>query len=199
MDILVGIHCGSDFNEVNAAKVSLDETLINRIHILSRRAGTGTISEFCNVPELGMSDLDLENSPPMDMSKITEISSKAMFEAKEDVRTEIVELHVDKTDFWWEGVYKHTDIHWETRMIPLSILPKPTAKKVESGSHDQLIRLASIPDLNMTVEQMNAIHEKIAQGMNHGLNAREIDRTFNRHVTKAQLIRCIMELIERGQ
>ena len=50
----------------------------------------------------------------------------------------------------------------------------------------------------MTVEQMNAIHEKIAQGANHGLNAHEIEATFNRHVTKAQLIRCIVELIQRN-
>jgi hypothetical protein len=50
----------------------------------------------------------------------------------------------------------------------------------------------------MTTAEMNAIHEKIAQGIAHGLNAREIDRTFQRHVTKAQLIRCMIELIERG-
>jgi len=189
MDILVGIHCGSDFNEgVEAAKISLDETLINRIHILSRRAGRGIVSEFCNVPELGTSDLDLENSPPMDMSKIKANENIGkIFEAKDDVRSEVVELKVDKTDFWWEGVFKHTDIHWETRMIPLSILP-PQAKKVESGD---------LPDLNMTAQKMNDIHVKIAAGMNHGLNAREIDRTFQRHVTKAQLIRVIMELLER--
>jgi hypothetical protein len=60
MDIIVGIYCSSDFNgRVTAAKVSLDEALINQIHTMSRRASSGTISEFCNVPELGTSDLIL--------------------------------------------------------------------------------------------------------------------------------------------
>jgi hypothetical protein len=50
----------------------------------------------------------------------------------------------------------------------------------------------------MTADQMNAIHEKIAAGINHGLNANEIVDTFQRHITKAQLVRVIWELIDRG-
>ena len=93
------------------------------------------------------------------------------------------------TDFWWEGYFKHTSVSWETSQIPLSFLPqslnvKPTPKKKS--------------DLNMTAEQMNAIHNKIASGMNHGLNAREIVDTLNKDTTKAQLVRCIWELIERS-
>jgi hypothetical protein len=134
----------------------------------------------------------MENQQVKDLAKLTEEESQqAVFGALPEGRSELVMLHVDGTDFWWEGVFKHTDVHWETRMIPLSFLPQPTAaaKKVQSGS---------LPDLNMTAEQMNAIHEKIAAGMNHGLNAREIERTFNQHITKAQLVRIIMELIERN-
>jgi hypothetical protein len=183
MDILVRIHVGTDWDEgVNAAKVSLDEAGIKRILQLAKRVHKGqTFAEFDNTPDLGTTDLDLVTESYKDLSKLTEEESQqATFGSKEDVRSEIVQLHVDKTDFWWGGVFKHTNIHWETRMIPLAFLPKP-AVKVESGK--------PLPNLNMTYDQINTINEKIAQGYSHGLNAREIERTFQRHVTKAQLIR----------
>ena len=104
----------------------------------------------------------------------------------------MVELHVDKTDFYFEGVFKHTDTHWETRLIPLTFLI-PNINLATKKKHN-----LKKPDLDMTVKQMNFIHEKIAQGANHGLNAHEIEATFNRHVTKAQFIHCIVELIQRN-
>ena len=197
MDLLVKVIIGGEYNShISAAKISLDDALINEIFKLSRRATRGKISTvYDSTPSLGTSDLDLENHPIKDLATLTEEESQqVVFKKDDEVRMEFIELHVDSTDFWWEGAFKHTNSPWETEQIPLSLLPKlaeskPQTKKIQSGS---------LPDLNMTAEQMNAIHEKIACGMNHGLNAREIDVTFQRHVTKAQLIRVIMELLERN-
>jgi hypothetical protein len=195
MDILVGVHVQTDWNPgINAAKISLDDAAIEHILRAAKASARDGLkrSTYDSTPELGTSDLDLEVFPYRDIAKLTDEDTQQLVftELPEEGRSEIVELHMDGTDFWWEGVFKFTDVHWNTRMIPLSFLPKPA--KIESGLN------VSLPDLNMTAEEMNAIHEKIAQGMNSGLNAREIDRTFNRHVTKAQLIRLLMEHIERN-
>ena len=200
MIILVGLHIGSDWNDagINSALITLDNKAIKHILKLAKRAKDGqTVLEYDYTPELGTSQVDLQNESSYrnvaDLSAMmcdTEIfTSKQSEDNDEPIRTECVQLHVDKTDFWWEGLFKHTDIHWETRMIPLSLLPQ-NLKPVEKKSGE-------LTDLNMKVEDMNAIHEKIAAGMNSGLNAREIEATFHRHVTKAQLIRCLCELIER--
>jgi hypothetical protein len=202
MDILVKVHVGGDYNShITAAKVSLDEAAIKHIQRAARDCAKDGLnrSTWDNSPELGTSDLDLEINPIMDMASLADpkswgLGQVTLFKRDEEIRTEIVELHFDSTDFWWEGVFKHTDTHWETAIIPVSLLPqltdpKPVPKTIESGS---------LPETLMTADEMNAIHEKIAQGMNHGLNAREIDATFQRHVTKAQLIRLLMEHIERN-
>jgi len=205
MDILVGIHIGSDFNDggINCAKISLDDKAIKHIFKLARRAKPGQIiQETDYTPELGITELDLENderyrdlanlSKKEDLANLSEEVS--VFAVPTDApRVDCVQLCVDENDFWFEGMFKHTDVHWETRMIPLSFLPqhlRPVARQAQSGKH--------LPDLNMTADQMNAIHEKIAQGIAQGLNAREIEATFQKHVTKAQFIRCMIELIERS-
>jgi hypothetical protein len=205
MDILVGVHVETDWNDgIDAALISLNKAAIRNIFRMAKRAGKHhTITEYDYTPELGKSIIDLDTADDTSYRNIEELSAmmgdNEIFKSLQDtslknpVRSEIVTLHVDNSDFWWEGVFKHTDIHWETRMIPLSFLPqklRPQTKPKQSGGPKA--------DLNMTTEQMNAIHEKIAQGVSQGLNAREIVATFQRHVTKAQLIRCMIELIERG-
>lgn len=201
MDILVGIHISGDFmgGEYTCAKISLDDKDIKHIFQLSSKSKNHqTISEYGHYGscELGDSDLDLEQPDRfyLDIAKLSdEESQQAVFMGvQEGAKVDVLQLCVDGEDFWFEGQFKHTDIHWETRMIPLAFLPqnlRPAAR--QSGSTPKA-------DLNMTAEQMNAIHEKIAQGVSNGLNAREIEATFNRHVTKAQLIRCMIELIERN-
>ena len=194
MKIISALHVDNDFVNLNAALLDLDDKVINHIFQLSLKAKEGqTLSEFFNIPVLGTSDLfDEDDGVYFDMDKLTSAQKKLnVFKegAPEDTRSDVVELHVDKHDFYFEGIFKGTNTHWETRSIPLTfltpnIVPTPAPKKK--------------PDLNMTPVQMNAIHEKIAQGINHGLNAREIEATFNRHVTKAQLIQCIVELIQRN-
>jgi hypothetical protein len=201
MDILVGVHVVGDWDDgINVAKISLDEAAIKCIFQLSKGAGKNTLSCYDYSPELGTTDLDLDNNGPQyrDLSKLSEeernlISDGCLVFKDAETRKDCVQLYVNDTDFWWTGLFKHTEIAWETALIPLAFLPQEfratPAKKVQSGS---------LPDLNMTAEEMNAIHEKIAAGINQGLNAREIDATFQRHVTKAQLIRLLMEHIERN-
>ena len=197
MDLLVKVQVDGDYNShITAAKISLDDAAIRHIQRAARDCRDGlNRSTFDSTPELGTSDLDMENDPIKNLATLTEEESiQAVFGQDAEVRTEVVELHIDKTDFWWEGVFKHTNVHWETKQIPVSLLPqitepKPVARKIQSGD---------LPETLMTAEEMNAIHEKIARGVSHGLNALEIERTFQRHVTKAQLIRCMIELIERS-
>lgn len=194
MDLVVGVHVSGDADfGINAAKISLDDSRIKDILKMAKRARRPgeILTAYDCTPDLGTSDLDLENDPIRNLTELTaEESQQAVFGLSDEGRSELVMIHIDGKEFWWEGVFKHTDIRWETRMIPMSLLPQPVKK---SGARTTTPK----SDLNMTPEQMNLIHEKIARGINSGLNAREIEKTFNRHVTKAQLIRCLMELIER--
>ena len=208
MDILTQVHINNDFDDtgIDAAIISLDEKAIKHIFQLARKAGKHiSVQEFDYTPSMGTTELDfnaykdghpyidLDNIPALDKAEgYTPLKREEMFKPLE-ARIDVCQLNVDKTDFWWEGCFKHTDIRWTTQLIPLAFLPQP-AKQSETQTDQAKAR----PDLNMTAVQMNAIHEKIASGMNHGLNAREINRTFNRHVTKAQLIRLLMEHIERN-
>jgi len=193
LNLLVGVHIGGDYNPgIDAAQISLDNDSIKHILQLSRQTKPGQlITEFNSIPELGTSDLDTENEPIRNLDEISEIDAhQGVFGSLmgEEGRSEIMTLVVDKTHFWWEGVFKHTDVHWETKQIPLNILPKVLRPTKQSGS--------TTPK-ELTPEQRSAIREKIAAGRNAGLTALEIDRTFQRHVTKAHYVEIILELIER--
>jgi hypothetical protein len=193
MNILVEIYIGSEWNDagVNCAKVSLRDSDIKRIFQLSKKAGKfQTIQEYDCSPELGTTEIDClgeVGSHYLDMASLKGDPENGIFTHK-DSRIDCVQLHVDRTSFWWEGCFKHTDVRWSTRIIPLTFLPKGKKRA----------KATTAKPAPMTTEQMNAIHEKIARGYSHGLNASEIEKTFQRHVTKAQLIRCIIELIERS-
>lgn len=199
MDILVEVHINNDFDSsgITCAKISLDDMAIKHIFRLARKAGNSqTIQEFDYTPELGKSDINFEQMEGTywDIEKLKKSNPNyelEIFTPVEDVRMDCVQLNVDNDDFWWEGCFKNTDVHWTTRMIPLDFLPQEL--KPQSGKSQ-----TAKPDLEMTTAELNAIHEKIAAGIAAGLNAREIDATFQRHVTKAQLVRVIMELIYRG-
>jgi len=132
MELLVGVHVQGDWNPgIDAAQISLYDKLIQNIQELAKRARPGEIiSAFESSPNLGTSDLDLENQQVIVLEELSEEESQqAVFgELMDEGRSEICELHVDKTDFWWSGVFKHTDVHWETRIIPLSILPRVASK-----------------------------------------------------------------------
>jgi hypothetical protein len=206
MKLLVRIHVtGDNDNGVNAAEVELNDSAIKHIFQLSKKAGNNnTISEFDYSPELGWTELNLEDNDldkgytlayrdldrlPSGEVKGTKNKKPKVFVFETDARKDCVMLNVNDTDFWWEGYFKHTDIKWDTSPIPLSFLYLKV--KVKSAPKKK-------SDLNMTAAEMNAIHEKIAAGINQGLNAREIVDTFQRHITKAQLVRVIWELLERS-
>jgi hypothetical protein len=199
MDILVGIHIGSDWNDggFNCAKLSLDDKAIKHIFRLARQAKKGqTITQFDYTPELGTTELDLERDfQYRDLAKLSEAESQqTVFTAPADdssdaPRIDVSELHVDNDDFRFEGRFKGTDVVWETRMIPLSFLPqelRPAARQVQSGRKEYK---------PMIPAETNALTERIAQGIAHGLNAREIVSSFNRHVTLEQLVLCIHDLL----
>jgi hypothetical protein len=193
MNILVEVQVYNEYgnSDVSAAKIELSDAAIKRIFQLAKNTPQhGTTQIFDYTPELGTADLGIEFYLDMDKLSKKDLQQVIFKKAGEDVRLDAVQLNVDKTSFWWEGYFKHTNIKWETRIMPLDFLPQPAKKPVKATT--------PAADLNMTAEQMNAIHEKIARGISHGLNAREIEATFNRHVTKAQLIRCMIELIERS-
>lgn len=40
----------------------------------------------------------------------------------EDFRAEAVLLHITETNFYWGGLVKHTNIHWETGSAPIKLL-----------------------------------------------------------------------------
>lgn len=197
MNILVGIHIGSDWNDggINCAKIDLTDAAIESIFKLAKKAKKGrTIVEYNYTPELGTSYVDLQNESPYrniaDLSPMmgdNEVFTSKQSDDNEDpIRTDCVQLHIDSTDFWWEGMFKHTDIHWETRMIPLNFLPQPKSKV-------SLVK----PEVELTETGINNILEKISTGVSGGLNSREIDsHILQRHVTKAELIRCITHLLE---
>ena len=195
-NILVRVH--NDGLNVNAAKVELNDKDVLNIFQLSRIAGkNNTISDLWDYsPELGTTEINLEEYtlnkgytlPYRNLNKLPKSESKLIaFTPEKDARIDCPQLYVNDTDFWWEGYFKHTNIKWDTSMIPLTFLKEKLNRKPKKQKSD----------LFQTPEQMNAIHKKIAAGMNHGLNAQEIVDTFNRHITKAQLVRVIMEHIDR--
>jgi hypothetical protein len=192
MDILVAVHVGEGCsgNGVNCALISLCDDSIKQLHKMAKRAGSQSSNDY--PPELGKTELELEEFREMTELKSSlsaMVGSNEIFTALHDVRVECVQVHVDSTHFWWEGVFKHTDVHWETRMIPLSILPA-----IQSGKP---ARQPQVSD-SITETQINSVLEKVAQGMAHGLNSKEIEATFNRHITKAHLVQCISYLIQKG-
>ena len=208
MNILVGIHINGDYtpdSELNCVNIILDDAAIKDIFKISNKAvkAKGTISQFDYRPKLGKTFVDAiahETEPYIDVDK-TDLSdmmgdNEIFFELPQ-VRSDVIQLHVNDTDFWWEGMFKHTYVHWETRMIPLAFLPqelRPPARHQSGKSQTALTR----PEVELTAAGIDALLEKISRGIAQGLNSREIDDQFNRHVTKAQLIRCITHLLEKG-
>lgn len=189
MNILVQVHIMDDFSdEVNAASISLDDKAIKHIFKLSRKAGRDRISEWNYTPEFGClidtkddgcEDKIFEKYPYL---SLTESKMAKLFRVVDDFRSHVVELNVDKSDFWWSGNIKHTNIQWETRMIPLSFisvgLKEPAPAKPKA-------------DLNISLEDRIKILEKITTGVSSGLNDREIAEVSLKGVSKAQLVACL--------
>jgi hypothetical protein len=181
MNLLVGIHIGSDWNAagINAAQINLDDNAIKHIFKLAKIVKKGqAISEYDYSPELGTSHVNLQNESPYRnmadisamMGDIEVFTSKQSDDLKDPIRTDCVQLTVDSTDFWWEGQFKHTDIHWETRMIPLSFLPKnlKPVSKLKDENKDEVTKRKTkiiqeiVTNLNqMTLREVDLLNEMI--------------------------------------
>ena len=71
---------------------------------------------------------------------------------------------------------------------------KKHVQAVERGRKAAITRKwKSNPDVNMTAEQRDAINEKIANLIAHGLNSNEIANLYLRRITKGQLVRVIKD------
>lgn len=192
MNILVQVYIMDEWcDDVNMASISLDDAAIKHIRQLSKKAKRTRISEWDSTPELG-NFIDSDGCPcPEDeffaeipyLSQTPEEIPK-VFKVNEDFRTDVCELHVDGEDFWYSGHIKHTDTVWETKMIPVSFLPQ-TEPKIKPAKPKA--------DLNLSLEDRVTILEKIAAGVNSGLNDREIAEVSLKGVSKAHLVACIRE------
>jgi hypothetical protein len=187
IEILVAIHASD--SPATCALIFLEDKEIRNIIRMSKRADKhGHASTFDYSPALGNTEVDLSDVP---YRNVTDLSSmmgdNEIFTEDPSIRKDAVELHVSQTEFWWSGYFKHTDIQWETNLIPLSLLPQRAAR--QSGRKEY----SPLPQ-----EKSNEIIEKIARGCAHGLNAREITQSFQRHVTLEQLVQCVIDSLQKG-
>jgi len=135
MDILVRTHIMDDYaDEINTSLISLDEKEIEHIFELSNKTdGDNRISEYNYTPIYGnIEDPEtfFKDRPYVSVTK----DELKVFQENEDFYADCALLHVDKKDFWWTGLIKHTQISWENRMIPLEILG--TGRDLKTNSLD---------------------------------------------------------------
>ena len=117
--LIIPINSNSEFFSKTAdyAIVDLDANFIERIKTLSaaiRDLKVYKISEFNYACEFKAVDWDADP----DKGKVALIE----FEG----RMECYTLNVTEDDFYWSGLYKHTDVRWETESVPLAALDDST-------------------------------------------------------------------------
>lgn len=116
--LIIPVHDSSEFFTDNAdyAVIDLDATTIERIKKLSvvvKQMKAYRISEFNYVCNFMTADWDAE--PDNGKVRLKEFVG----------RMECNTLNVTDSDFFWSGLYKHTDIRWETDTVPLAVLGMP--------------------------------------------------------------------------
>ena len=117
--LIIPINSNSEFFSKTAdyAIFDLDANFIERIKTLSaaiRDLKVYKISEFNYACEFKAVDWDADP----DKGKVALIE----FEG----RMECYTLNVTEDDFYWSGLYKHTDVRWETESVPLAALDDST-------------------------------------------------------------------------
>ena len=183
LEILVQTHIANEYNnEFNAAKILLNDDLIKLIFRLSKRAGKDrTIKEWECSPEVGNSEIDLD----IDHYRNTEDLSSMMGDTEvfkpSDSRIDTVELNVTKTHFWWTGYFKFSGETWETREIPLDILPQ---------------ELRQVPRPKKTPELNPQLLEEILELARSGDTLKPIDGIeIPKKITKVHLLLVIQKLM----
>lgn len=116
--LIIPVHSNSElFSETaDYAIIDLDVKLIERIKALSaavRDLKVYRVSEFNYACEFKTADWDADS----DNGKVSLIE----FEGRMECNT----LNVTDDDFYWSGLYKHTDVRWETESVPLEALDDP--------------------------------------------------------------------------
>ncbi|MDD2735247.1 MAG: hypothetical protein PHF56_15020 [Desulfuromonadaceae bacterium] len=116
--LIIPVHDNSEFFSDNAdyAIIDLDAATIERIKKLSvvvKQMKAYRISEFNYVCNFMTADWDAE--PDNGKVRLKEFVG----------RIECNTLNVTDSDFFWSGLYKHTDIRWETDTVPLAVFGMP--------------------------------------------------------------------------
>ncbi len=116
--LIIPVESNSEFFPKTAdyAIIDLDAKLIERIKALSgavRDLKIYKVSEFNSACEFKAVDWDADP----DKGKVPLVG----FEG----RMECYTLNITDDDFYWSGLYKHTDVRWETASVPLSALDEP--------------------------------------------------------------------------
>jgi hypothetical protein len=116
--IIIPVHDGSEFFSDNAdyAIIDLDAKSIEHIRALSaavRDLQVYKVAEFNYDCDFMTADWDAEP----DNGKV----ALKEFEGRMECNT----LNVTDDDFFWSGLYKHTDIRWETDSVRLAVLDEP--------------------------------------------------------------------------
>lgn len=116
--LIIPVHSNSEFFPETAdyAIIDLDAKFIERIKALSaavRDLKVYKVSEFNYDCEFKAADWDADS----DNGKVSLIE----FEGRMECNT----LNVTDDNFYWSGLYKHTDVRWETESVPLAALDDP--------------------------------------------------------------------------
>lgn len=112
--IIIPVHDGSEFfpDYADYAIIDLDAKSIERIMALSaavRDLKVYKVAEFNYDCDFMTADWDAEP----DNGKV----ALKEFEGRMECNT----LNVTDSDFFWSGLYKHTDIRWESNTVPLAV------------------------------------------------------------------------------
>jgi hypothetical protein len=116
--LIIPVHDNSEFFSDNAdyAFIDLGSAAIERIKALSaavRDLKVYKVSEFNYDCDFMTADWDAK--PDNGKVRLKE------FEGRMECNT----LNVTDDDFFWSGLYKHTDIRWETDSVRLAVLDEP--------------------------------------------------------------------------
>jgi len=116
--LIIPVHSNSEFFSETAdyAIIDLNTKLIDRIKALSmavRDLKVYKVSEFNCACEFKAVDWDADP----DKGKVPLVDFDGWMEC--------YTLNVTDDDFYWSGLYKHTDVRWETASVPLSALDEP--------------------------------------------------------------------------
>lgn len=116
--LIIPVHSNSEFfsDTADYAIIDLDASNIERIKSLStavRDLNLYKVSEFNYACDFMTADWDTD--PDNGKVPLNEFEG----------RTECNTLNVTDDNFFWSGLYKHTDVRWETASVPLTELDKP--------------------------------------------------------------------------